>query len=145
MSDCIAGSRKRSAQPTKHCPEDDDRGQALGERHRKGTDGVAEQTQNVGALAAEEIADLAAYQDERGGHKRLERDRGLDTADGCADVLNHRSDRNVHQRCIDDEHEHRHRQQEGQAWIGRSLIGNAGTRCLGHVRLKFRAPSSVKA
>jgi hypothetical protein len=59
------GQQERRADPTHHCPEDDDRGQALGERHRQGADGIAEQTQHVGSLAPDKIADLAADQDER--------------------------------------------------------------------------------
>ena len=108
------GQQQRGAEPTDDRPEDDDRGQALGERHRQGADGVAEQTQHVGALAPDEIADLAADQDERGRHQRLERDRRLDAADGRVEILDDRRDRDVHQRRVDDEHEHRHRQQDGQ-------------------------------
>ena len=82
--------QQRGADPTQHCPEDDDRGQALGERHRQGADGVAEQTQHVGPLAPDEIADLAADQDERGGHQCFQRDRRLDAADGRVEIPNHR-------------------------------------------------------
>ena len=71
-------------------PEDDHRGQALGERHRQGADGIAQQTQHVGPLAPDEIADLAADQDERGGHQCFQRDRRLDTTDGRAQIPNHR-------------------------------------------------------
>ena len=49
--------------------------EALGERHRQRADRVAEQPEHVGALAADQVADLAADQDERGGDERLERDR----------------------------------------------------------------------
>ncbi len=80
----------------------------------KRADGVAEKTQDVGPLAPDEIADLAADEDERGGHQRLERDRRLHAADGRVEIPNHRRDRDVHQRRVDDEHEHRHRQQDGE-------------------------------
>ena len=40
----------------------------------------AEQTQHVRPLASEQVADLAADQDERSGDQRLERDRALDTS-----------------------------------------------------------------
>ena len=56
----------------------------------EGADGVAEQAQHVGPLAPEEIADLAADQDERGGYQRFERDRRLDAADRGVEILNHR-------------------------------------------------------
>ena len=53
-------------------------------------DGVAEQTQHVGPLAPDEIADFAADQDERGGHQCLQRDRRLHAAGGRAEIPNHR-------------------------------------------------------
>ena len=105
-----------------HGPEDDDRGQALGERHRERADRVAEQAQHVGPLAADEVADLAADQDERRRHQRLERDRRLHAADRRVEILDDRRDRHVHQRRVDDEHEHRHRQQDRQAWVARCLL-----------------------
>ena len=120
------GQQERRADPTHHRPEDDDRGQALGERHRQGADGVAEQAQHVGPLAPDEIADLAADQDERGRDQRLERDRRLDAADGRVEILDHRGDRHVHQRGVDDEHEHRHRQQDGEPLIARCLLSSGG-------------------
>ena len=43
----------------------DDRGEALGERHRQRADRVAEQAEHVGTLASDQVADLAADQDER--------------------------------------------------------------------------------
>ena len=52
--------------------------------------GVAQQTQHVGPLAPDEIADLAADQDERGRHQCFQRDRRLNTADGRAEIPNHR-------------------------------------------------------
>ena len=122
-------------------------GQALGERHRQGADRVAEQAQHVGPLAPDEVADLAADQDERGRDQRLERDRRLDAADRRVEVLDHRRDRDVHQRRVDDEHEHRHRQQDGEPWIARRLRGRAGAglrhrgrlrRPLGRGRLQAR-------
>ena len=129
------GQQERRAEPADDRPEDDDRGQALGERHRQGADGVAEQAQHVGPLAADEVADLAADQDERGRDQRLERDRRLDAADGRVEVLDHRRDRHVHQRRVDDEHEHRHRQQDGEPRIAGSLV--RGRRRL---RAAHRAP-----
>ena len=86
--------------------------QVLGECHRRSPDGVGEQSQHVGALASDEVADLAADQDERGRDQRLDRDRRLDTAHGRVEVVYHRGDRHVHERRVDDEHEHRHCQQD---------------------------------
>ena len=82
--------------------------------HRRGADRVGEQPQDVRPLAADEVGHLAADQDERGGDQRLERDRGLDAAHGGVEVLDHGRDGDVHQRRVDDEHEHRRRQQQGQ-------------------------------
>ena len=48
--------------------------------HRHGTDGIAEQSQHVGQLASDEVADLAADQDECSGHQGLEGDRRLHAA-----------------------------------------------------------------
>ena len=61
--------------------------QALRDRHREGADHVAEQAQHVRSLAAEQVADLAADQDERGGHEGLEGDGRLDPADRRAEVV----------------------------------------------------------
>ena len=126
------GQQERGAEPTENGPEDDDRRETLGEGHRDGTDGVAEETEHVGALAPEEVADLAADQDERGRDQRLEGDRRLDAAHGRVEVLDDRRDRHVHQRRVDDEHEHRHRQQDGDPPAAGSLRGELGARCLGH-------------
>ena len=87
------------------------------EGHRQRADGVAQQAEHVGPLAADEVADLAADEDERRGHQRLERDRRLDAADRRVEVLDDRRDRHVHERRVDDEHEHRHREQEREALV----------------------------
>ena len=81
------GQQQRRAEPADDRPEDDDRRQALRERHRQRADRVAEQAEHVGALAPDEVADLAADEDERGRDQRLERDRRLDAADGRVEVL----------------------------------------------------------
>ncbi len=72
--------QQRRAEPADDRPADDDRQQALRERHRERADRVAEQAEHVRALAADQVADLAADQDERGRHERLERDRRLHAA-----------------------------------------------------------------
>jgi LPXTG-motif cell wall-anchored protein len=82
----------------------------------------------LGALAAEQIADLAPDQDERGRDERLERDRRLDAAHGRVEVPDDGRDRHVHQRRVDDEDEHRHRQQDREPWAAGSLLGEAGAR-----------------
>ena len=53
------GQQQRRAQPADNRPEDDDRREALGERHRQGTDRIGQQAQHVRALAPDQIADLA--------------------------------------------------------------------------------------
>ena len=125
------GEIERRAEAAEHRPEDDDRRQALGEHHREGADGVEDQADHVGPLAAEEVAELAADKDEGGGHQRLERDRRLDAAHGRVEVPHDRGDRDVHQRRVDDEHEHRHRQQDGEKRrASRSLLGPVARRRL---------------
>ncbi len=122
------GQQQRRAEAADDGPEDDDRGQALGERHRQRADRVAEQAQHVGPLAPDQVADLAPDQDERGGHERLERDRRLHAADGRVQVVHHRRDRDVHHRRVDDEHEHRHRQQDRQP-LRAAGLPRPGGRC----------------
>ena len=75
MSDCIEGSSSEAPIPPMTAQKMMTGDEALRERHRDGTDGVAEQAEDVGALAPDEIADLAADEDERGGDQRLQRDR----------------------------------------------------------------------
>ena len=104
--------QQRGAEPSDDRPEDDDGRQALRERHRQRPDGVAEQPEDVRALASDQVADLAPDQDEGGGDQGLERDRRLHAADRGVQVPDHRGDRHVHQRRVDDQHEHRHRQQD---------------------------------
>ena len=125
------GQQQRGTEPADHGPEDDDRGHALSERHRQRTDGVREQTEDVRLLPADEVADLAADQDERGGDERLERDRRLDAADGRAQIMDDGRDRHVHQRGVDDEHEHRHREEHGEPLVERGLYGSV-VRSLAH-------------
>ena len=111
------GEQQRGSEPTDDGPEEDDRCQALGEGHRRGADRIAQQAQHEGPLASDQIPNLAADQDERGRHQRFECDRRLDPARGRVQISNHRGDRHVHERGVDDEHEHRHGEQEREPWI----------------------------
>jgi hypothetical protein len=58
--------QQRCADPTHDRPEHDDRGQALRQGHRHGPDGIAEQPDHVGPPTSDQVADLAADQNERG-------------------------------------------------------------------------------
>jgi hypothetical protein len=120
------GQQQRCAEPAEDRPEDDDRAQVLREDHGQRTDRISEQTERVRPLAADQVADLAADQDERRGHECLERDRRLDPADGRTQVLNHGRDRHVHQGRIDHEDEHRHRDEDREARVARALLGSDG-------------------
>ena len=115
MSDCIAGSRSDAPRPPITAQKMKIGTHGLGEGHRQGADRVGEQAQDVGALASEQVADLAADQDERGRHQGLERDRGLDGAHVGAEVGDDRRDRDIHDRRVDDQDEHGHRQQDREA------------------------------
>ena len=108
------GQIERGAKAPDHRPEDDDGGEALREHHRDGAQGIEDEAGHIGPFAAEEVAQLAADQDEGGRDERLEGDRRLDPADGRVEILDHRRDRDVHERRVDDEDEHRHRQEDAQ-------------------------------
>ena len=113
--------QQRGPEPADDRPEDDDRGQALGQRHGQRPDGVGEQPQDVGPLAADQVADLAVDQDERRRDQCLERDGGLHAAGGRVQVRDDRGDRHVHQRRVDHQDEHRRRQQQHQPTAARPL------------------------
>jgi hypothetical protein len=89
---------------------------------------IAEQPERERQLAPEEIADLAADEDERRRHQRLDRDRALHAADRRVEVLHDLRDRNVHERRVDHEDEHRHREQQAEApgLVGGQVGGRAG-------------------
>ncbi len=120
--------QERGAEAADDRPEDDDRRQVLGEGHRHSAGRVRQQTHDISPLATEEVADLAADQDERSGDQRLERDRALDGAHRGVEVPDDRRDRHVHQRRVDDEHEHGRRQEQRQPRVTRFLRWNAGGR-----------------
>ena len=103
---------ERRSEPTENRPEDDDRRQALRKHHRQRPNRVEHHADHERALASEQIADLAADQNERGGHERLDRHRRLDTAHRRVEVMDNRRDRHVHERRVDNEHEHRRRQKD---------------------------------
>ncbi len=126
------GQQQRCPQASEDRPEDDDGDQVLGQRHRQGAGGVGKQAQDVGALATDEVAHLAADQDERGRDQGLEGDRRLDAAHRRVEILDHCGDRDVHQRGVDDEHEHRRCQQQAQPRAVRRLLRGAGARLIAH-------------
>ena len=112
---------QRCAEATDDRPEDDDRSQVLGEGHGHRADGVADEAEHVGALATDQVSDLAADQDEGGRDQGFERDRGLDAADRRVEILDHGRDRHVHQRRVDHEHETGGSEQEAKAPAARCL------------------------
>ncbi len=138
---------ERRAEAADHGPEDDDREQALRQHHRERAGGVTDQADDERPLPADQIADLAADQDERRRDERLERDRRLDSARGRVQILDDGRDRHVHQRRVDDEDEHRHRQQDReQAAAARLFSGCRGRfharRVCQVVRLALRRAST---
>ena len=100
------------AQPAEDRPEDDDRRQALREHHRERTDGVEHHADDERAFTPEQVTDLAADEDERSGHERFDRYGRLDPAHRRVEIVDDRRDRDVHERRVDHEHEHRGRQQD---------------------------------
>ena len=135
------GQQERRTQSTDDRPEDDDRSQALSERHGQCAGGVGEQSQHIRPLPADQIAHLAADQDECGRDQRLQCDRRLDAAHRGVEILNDCGDRHVHQRRIDDQHEHRHRQQHGEPGIAGSLVRSARA---GYLRDRGRPPAAIR-
>ena len=121
---------ERGAETPDDSPENDDRAQALREDHRTRPNQIEEQAGDKGALPAEEIADLAADQDERGRHQRLDRHRRLDPAHRRIQVVDDSRDRDVHKRRVDHEHEHRRRQEDPKPRVAAFLIDRAHARNL---------------
>jgi hypothetical protein len=109
----MAGSRSEAPRPPT-IAQDDDREEALGKGHRKRATRVPEEAEDIGALPPDQVPDPASDQDERGRDERLERNRGLHPARRRVEVANDGRDRDVHHRRVDDEDEHRHRQQDGE-------------------------------
>jgi hypothetical protein len=116
------GKEERRAEAADDRPEDDDRQQALRQRHRESTGRVAQQPEHVRALATHQIADLAPDQDERRRHERFQRDRRLHTAGGRVEIVHDRRNRDVHQRRVDDQHKHRHRKQDREPHVAARLL-----------------------
>ena len=130
ISDCIAGRSSDAPSPPTTAQKITIGSEALRERHRERADRVPEQAEHVGALAADQVADLAADQDERSRDERLERDRRLHAARGRVEVVHDGRDRHVHQRRVDDEHEHRHREQDREQMVAFRLLGSGSpSRC----------------
>ncbi len=117
--------QERRAEAADDRPEDDDREQALRQRHRQRADRIPEQPEHVGALASDQVADLASDQDECRGDERLERDRGLHAADGRVEIAYDGRDGHVHQRRVHHEHEHRHGEEDREPRVARRLLGRA--------------------
>ena len=115
------GKQERCSEASDDRPEDHDRQQVLRQRHRERAHRVAEQAEYVSALATDQVADLAADQDERRRDERLERDRRLDAAGRRVEVAHDRRDRHVHQRRVDDEDEHRHREENRESLVAARL------------------------
>ena len=129
IRDCIAGSSSEAPSPPMIAQKMTIGDEALRQRHRQRADGVAEQPEHVGALAADQVADLAADQDERRRDERLEGDRRLHAADGRVEVLDDGGDRHVHERRVDHQDEHRHREQDREPLVPGRLLRYRG-RCL---------------
>ena len=107
--------QQRRAKPPDDRPEHEDRGQALCQRHGECADRVRDQANDVRAFAPDEVGHLAACQDERGRHERLDCDRCLHAADGRVEVVHDCRNRHVHQRGVYDQHEHRRREKHRKA------------------------------
>ena len=125
ISDCIAGNSSEAPRPPTTAQKMTMAVTLWASVIAEGTYCVPEQAEHVRPLATDQVAHLAADQDERRRDERLERDRGLHAADGGVEILHHRGDGHVHQRGVDDQHEHGHRQENGQSSIERGLLHRA--------------------
>ena len=128
------GEQERRSEAADDRPEDDDRDEGLRERHRQRADRIAEEAEDVRPLAAEEVADLAADQDEGRRDECFERDRRLHAAGCRVEVVDDRRDRHVHQRRVDHEHEHRHREQDRDQLVAARFHGSCNRRLDRHGR-----------
>ena len=128
------GQEERGSETADDRPADDDREEALGQSHRECAHRVAEQADDVGALAPDQVADLAADEDERRRDECLERDRRLHPARGRVEILDDRRDRDVHQRRVEDEDEHRHRQKHRELRPPACSLRHDGGRLHAHTR-----------
>ena len=110
-----------------HRPAHDQHGQVRRQRGGQRPAPVDDAPDREGALAAEDLAELAAGDHERGHHQRVEGDRGLDPGHRRADVLGHGGDRHVHDRAVQRHQELRRgqRQQHDPARRSRTFSGAA--------------------
>ena len=112
-----------------HGPSHDQHGQIAGQRGGQRPAPVDDAADGEGALAAEDLAELAAGDHQRGHHQRVEGDRGLDPGHRRADVLGHGGDRHVHDRTVQ-RHQELRRGQCQQHDPGRGRRGLTGAaRC----------------
>ena len=108
------GHDQHRSQALEERPADDQHRQVRGQRRRERPAGVDDAPDRERALAAEDLADLAAGDHQGRHHQRVERDRRLDPGDSRADVLGDRGDRRVHDGRVEghDELPRRQRQQD---------------------------------
>ena len=108
-------------------------GQPLGERHRAGADGVAEQAEHVRPLAPERgrrsCSPIRMNAADTSASRAIVR---LHAAGRGVEVFDDRGDRNVHQGRIDDQHEHGRGEEDREALIALGLDREAGGEFLGH-------------
>ena len=136
INDCIEGSRSDAPMPPKIAQKTMIARTSWASVIAIAPTAVPQETQLVRELAADQIADLAADQDERGRDERLQRDRRLDVAHRRLEVPHDRRDRHVHDRGVDDEHEHRHREEDREPAIHRRVLDGRRRCALGHPHLR---------
>ena len=92
---------QRGADALQDRPADHQHRQVRRERGGERAAAVDHAADREGALAADDLADLAAGDHERRHHQRVEGDRRLDPGHGRADVLGDGRDRDVHHRAVE--------------------------------------------
>ena len=126
---------QRRADSFEDRPPDDQHRETRRDRGREGTAPVDDTADGKGALAAEDLADLAAGDHERRHDQRVEGDGRLDPSDTRADVLGDGRDRDVHDRAVEGHQEltrgQRHQNDPGRA-CPRLRVGRLRTLSVRH-------------
>src|SRR5213594_2315963 len=109
MSDCIAGSSSEAPIPPMIAQKTMTASKLWASVMAAAPMAYPSRPSTYARLRPDEVTHLAADQDECGRDQCFQSDRRLDAAHGRLEVANDRRDGHVHDRGVDNEHEHRHR------------------------------------
>ena len=124
------GHDQHRAQALQARPADHQHRQVRRQRGRQRPAGVDDAADRERALAAEDLADLAAGDHQRRHHERVHRDRRLDPGHRRVEILGDRRDRRIHHRRVQGHHElARSQRQQDDAGRARSSSCSRRHRC----------------